>query len=84
MVFEPGKRRLKMSEQINNELQKLCGLAADMDLTGKIRHEAVQSVANIGNHEALLALLDLAANKNLTVKDRELALKYAKNIIKRD
>jgi hypothetical protein len=55
-----------------------------MTLTEKIRHEAVQSIANIGNHEALLVLLDLAANKNLPVKDRELSIKYAKNIIKRD
>ena len=73
-----------MSEQINNELQKLCGLAADMTLTEKIRHQAMQSIADIGSHEALLVLLDLAANKNLTVKDRELALKYAKNIVKKD
>jgi hypothetical protein len=75
---------MKMSEQINNELQKLCGLAADMTLTEKIRHQAMQSIADIGSHEALLVLLDLAANKNLTVKDRELALKYAKNIVKKD
>lgn len=75
---------MKISEQINNELQKLCGLAADMALTEKIRHQAMQSIADIGSHEALLVLLDLAANKNLTVKDRELALKYAKNIVKKD
>jgi hypothetical protein len=73
-----------MPEQITNELQKLCGLAADMTLTEKIRHEAIQSISNIGNHEALLILLDLAANKNLPIKDRDLAIKYARNIIKRD
>ncbi len=73
-----------MPEQITNELQKLSTLAADMTLTDKMRHEAVQSISNIGNHDALLALLDLAANKNLPVKDRDLAIKMARNIIKRD
>jgi HEAT repeat protein len=73
-----------MPEQITSELQKLSGLAADMTLTEKIRHEAVQSIGNIGNHEALLVLLDLAANKNLPVKDRDLAIKFARSIIKRD
>ncbi|MDD4874165.1 MAG: hypothetical protein PHE15_04240 [Dehalococcoidales bacterium] len=73
-----------MSEQITNELQKLCTIATDMSFTEKIRREAIQSIGNISNHEALLVLLDIAANKNLAIKDRDLALKYARNIIKRD
>ncbi|MFA5629731.1 MAG: hypothetical protein WC958_05760 [Dehalococcoidales bacterium] len=73
-----------MTDQINPEIQKLCELAADMGLPGKIRHEAVQSIANIGSREALLTLLDLAANENLAVKDRELALKRAGDVIKKN
>jgi len=73
-----------MSAQITNELQKLSTIAADMTFTEKIRHEAMQSIDNIGNHEALLALLNLAANKNMTVKDRDLALKFAREVIKKD
>ncbi|MFC1874901.1 hypothetical protein ACFLY3_01920 [Chloroflexota bacterium] len=76
------KRRSKMSEQVTSELQKLSAIATDMDLVAKLRTQAIQSIGNIGTHEALLALLDLAANEKLNVNERDLALKQARNIIK--
>ncbi|MFC2026381.1 hypothetical protein ACFLUX_00180 [Chloroflexota bacterium] len=71
-----------MSEQVTSELQKLSAIATDMDLVAKLRTQAIQSIGNIGTHEALLALLDLAANEKLNVNERDLALKQARNIIK--
>ncbi|MFC1866056.1 hypothetical protein ACFLYB_05035 [Chloroflexota bacterium] len=71
-----------MSEQITSELQKLHNIAIDMDLSDNIRNDAVKSIGSIGTHEALLFLLELVANENLTTNERELALKQAKNIVK--
>jgi hypothetical protein len=71
-----------MSEQVTSELQKLSAIATDMDLIAKLRTQAIQSIGNIGTHEALLVLLDLAANEKLNVNERDLALKQARNIIK--
>ncbi len=71
-----------MSEQITSELQKLHSIAIDMDLSGDIRNNAVKSIGSIGTHEALLFLLELVANENLTTGERELALKQSKNIVK--
>ena len=71
-----------MSEQITSELQKLCAIATDMDLSSKLRDNAVKSIGAIGTHEALLFLLDLVANEKLNTDERELALKQAKNIVK--
>ncbi len=71
-----------MSEQITAELQKLHNIATDMDLSRDIRQNAIKSIGAIGTHEALLCLLELVANENLTTDERELALKQAKNVIK--
>ncbi len=71
-----------MSEQVTSELQKLSAIATDMDLIAKIRTQAIQSIGNVGTHEALLALLGLAANEKLNANERDLALKQARNIIK--
>jgi hypothetical protein len=73
-----------MSEQVSGEIQKLCAIATDLDLVPKIRTQAIESISNIGTHEALLALLGLAANDKLPVNERDLALKQARNIIKKD
>jgi hypothetical protein len=73
-----------MSEQVSGEIQKLCAIATDLDLVPKIRTQAIESISNIGTHEALLALLGLAANDKLHVNERDLALKQARNIIKKD
>ena len=75
------KRRGIMSEQ-PNDLKKLVAIAGDFGLSVKLRTKAIEQIGNIGTHDALLALLDLAANEKLSKRERELALKYARKIIK--
>jgi len=70
-----------MSEQAN-ELQKLVAIASDLALPAELRVKAIEQVGRIGTHEALQALLDLAANEKLIREERELALKQAGTIIK--
>ena len=70
-----------MTEQ-PDELKKLVAVATDLELSSELRIKAVKLTGNIGTHEALLALLGLAANQKLTKGERELALKHAKEIIK--
>ncbi|MEE9528630.1 MAG: hypothetical protein V3V88_01105 [Dehalococcoidia bacterium] len=69
------------SERID-ELKKLANIAADMTLSRDLRTKAIESLKNIGTHEALLVLLNLAANENLNVAERDLALKKAREIVK--
>lgn len=71
-----------MSEQVINELKKLSAIATDLELSGELRTDAVKSMGDIGTHEALLALLDLAANEKLNIEERDLALKQARTILK--
>ncbi len=70
-----------MAEQ-PNELKKLATIAADLGLSTELRTKAIELIGNIGTHNALLTLLDLAANKELVKEERDLALKYAREIIK--
>ena len=70
-----------MSEQ-PDELKKLLAVATDLQLSAKLRTKAIELLGNIGTHEALLALLELAANDRLVKGERELALKQAREIIK--
>ncbi len=70
-----------MSE-IPDELKKLATIAADMKLPADLRTKAIEQLGNISTHEALLALLELAANEGLITKERDLALKQARHIIK--
>ena len=70
-----------MAEQ-SNELKKLATIAADLELSADLRTKAIELLGNIGTHDALLILLDLAANKELIKEERDLALKYAREIIK--
>ncbi len=65
-----------------DELKKLVAVATDLTLSVELRTKAIKLIGNIGSHEALLALLNLAANEKLTKKERELTLKHAKGIIK--
>jgi HEAT repeat protein len=53
-----------------------------MDLSGGLRANAIKNMGNIGTHDALLALLELAANEKLNAGERKLALKQAERIIK--
>lgn len=71
-----------MSEK-SEELKKLAAIAGDMKLPAELRTKAVEQLGNIGTHEALLTLLQLAANEGLLTKERDLALKQAREIIKK-
>ncbi len=64
------------------ELEKLVAVATDLVLPAKVRIDTIKFIANLATREALLALLELAANEQLTKGERELALKYARGIIK--
>ena len=70
-----------MAEQ-PDELKKLVAVATDMVLAAKLRTKSIELIGNIGTHEALLALLDLAANQELIKEERDIALKHAREIIK--
>ena len=70
-----------MAEQ-PDELKKLVTVATDLGLSSELRGKAIGLIGNVGTHEALLALLNLVANEKLTKRERELALKQAREIIK--
>ena len=65
-----------------NELTKLVTIATDLQLAAELRAKAIDQLGSLGTHDALLALLDLAANTGLVRTERELALKHAREIIK--
>ncbi|MEE9365532.1 MAG: hypothetical protein V3W44_02500 [Dehalococcoidales bacterium] len=71
-----------MSER-SDELKKLSEIAVDMKLPVDLRRKAIEQLGVISTHDALLALLDIAANENLVTKDRDLALKQAREVIKK-
>ncbi len=64
------------------ELKKLATIATDLGLSAELRIKAMEMLGNIGTHEALLALLELAANEELIRDERDFALKQAREIIK--
>ena len=70
-----------MAEQPDG-LKKLVAIATDLGLSAELRTEAVEQIGNLGTRDALPALLGLAANEKLTKRDRELAIKYAREIIR--
>ncbi len=70
-----------MPEQLN-EVKKLVAVATDLGLSSELRTKAIGLIGNIGTRQALLALLDLAANEGLVSEERDLALRHAREIIK--
>ena len=64
------------------ELKKLTTIATDLELSAELRIKAMEMLGNIGTHQALLALLELAANEELIRDERDFALKQAREIIK--
>jgi len=70
-----------MAEQ-SNELKKLATIAADLGLSAELRIKSIELIGSIGTHDALLILLDLAANRELIKEERDLALMHAREIIK--
>ena len=71
-----------MSER-PDELKKLAAIAADMKLPANLRTDAIEQLGVIATHEALLTLLELAGNEGLLTKERDLALKQAREILKK-
>ena len=65
-----------------DELKKLVAVATDLMLPVKVRIDTIKFIGNMGTREALLALLELAANEQLTKGERELALKHARGIVR--
>ena len=65
-----------------NQLKKLTNIAIDLELSAELRTKAIELIGNIGTHEALLILLELAANEYLIAEERDLALKHAREVIK--
>ena len=66
-----------------DELKKLANIATDMELASKLRTQAIDQLGEIGTHESLLILLNLAANDKLNIDERDRALKRAREIIKK-
>ncbi len=65
------------------EIKKVANYASDMTLPAKLRTDAIEQLGNISTREALLALLELAANENLVFKERDLALKKAREVLRK-
>lgn len=65
------------------ELKKLVAIASDLDLDSELRLKANQHIGTIPTHEAFIALLSLAGNERLLYKERDLALKQARDILKK-
>ena len=64
-----------------DELKKLSAIASDLELPSALRIKAIEQLGNIGTHAALCALLELAAKEGLIAEERELTLKYAREVI---
>ena len=67
--------------ELSDELKKLTAIASDLGLPSTLRTKAIELLGNVGSHEALCALLELAANEKLIAEERDLALKYARELI---
>ncbi len=65
-----------------SELTKLVTIATDLQLAAALRTKAIEQMGSLGTQEALLAVLELAANTALIRTERELALKQAREIIR--
>jgi hypothetical protein len=66
-----------------DELKKMTSIAADLQLSEKMRAQAINVLGDMASHESLLALLNLAANDRLNPHERDLALKRAREIVKK-
>ena len=66
------------------ELKKLSSIATDLQMSSKMRFQAINTLGDMGSHESLLVLLNLAANDRLNIDERDLALKRAREIVKKE
>ena len=82
-MMSENPEEVKKSLEKPEELKELARIAANMKLPEKLRTDAIKQLGNIATYEALLTLLDLAANEGLITKERDLALKQARTILKK-
>jgi hypothetical protein len=66
-----------------DELKKMTNIATDLELSDKMRIQAINGLGDMESHESLVVLLNLAANERMHIPERELALKRAHGIIKK-
>lgn len=66
-----------------DELKKMANIATDLQLAAKMRVQAINLLGDMASHESLLVLLNLAANDKLNIDERDLALKRAREIVKK-
>jgi len=66
-----------------DELKKMANIATDMQLSEKMRIQAINGLGDMGSHDSLVVLLNLAANERLHIPERDLALKRAREIVKK-
>ena len=66
-----------------DELKKMANIATDMQLSNKMRISAINLLGEMASHESLLVLLNLAANDKMNIDERDLALKRAREIVKK-
>ena len=69
--------------QVMDELRKLATIATDMQMASKMRSHAIDQLGQMASHESLLILLNLAANDKLNIDERDLALKRAREIVRK-
>jgi hypothetical protein len=72
-----------VEEERYDELKKMANIATDMQLSAKMRIQAINLLGDMASHESLLVLLNLAANDKLNIDERDLALKRSRDIIKK-
>ena len=68
---------------LNEELKKLSNIATDMQMSSKMRTQAINTLGDMASHESLLVLLNLVANDRLNTDERDYALKRAREIVKK-
>jgi hypothetical protein len=66
-----------------DELKKMANIATDLQLSNKMRIQAINLLGDMATHESLLVLLNLAANDKMHIDERDLALKRAREIVKK-
>jgi hypothetical protein len=66
-----------------DELKKMGNIASDLQMDQKMRIQAINVLGDMASHESLVALLNLAANDKLNIPERDLALKRAREIVKK-
>ena len=66
-----------------DEVKKMGNIASDLSIDVKMRTQAINVLGDMATHESLLILLNIAANDRLNVPERELALKRARDIVKK-